>query len=100
YNRDGGRVDLTIEAGDEQVVIAVADTGIGIAAEDLGRLFEEFSRIRNEATRDILGSGLGLSILRKLARLNGGDVAVASEVGQGTTFTVTLRRHQQAVERT
>ena len=100
YNRDDGRVDLTIEATDEQVVITVADTGIGIAEADLARLFEEFSRIKNEATRDILGSGLGLSILKKLARLNGGDVAVASEVGQGTTFTVTLRRHQEQGEPT
>jgi signal transduction histidine kinase len=72
------------------VTIAVRDTGIGMTEEEMGRLFGEFSRIRNEKTRNILGSGLGLSILRRLAALYGGEVKVQSSPGEGSTFTVTL----------
>jgi signal transduction histidine kinase len=56
------------------------------------KLFGEFVRIKNEQTRNIPGSGLGLSIVRRLARLYGGDAVVTSEKGVGTTFTVTLDR--------
>jgi len=91
YNRDGGRVDVTVSGGPEAVTIAVADTGIGMTAEDAGRLFQEFVRIKNEKTRDILGSGLGLSIVKKLAVLYGGDVTLRSEPGVGSTFTVVLK---------
>ncbi len=92
YNRPGGRVDVTLAGDEETVRIEVADTGIGMEPEDAERLFEEFVRIRNDKTRDILGSGLGLSILRKLTGLYGGDVRVESEPDVGSTFTVTLRR--------
>ncbi len=98
YNRDGGRVDLSATADDDLVTITVADTGIGMAAEDVAKLFAEFTRIKNSKTRNILGSGLGLSILKKLAQLNGGDVTVASEIDKGTTFTVTLARRQEAID--
>jgi hypothetical protein len=90
YNRDGGRVDVTMSTADGRVRLEVADTGIGMTAEDCGRLFEEFVRIKNEHTRNILGSGLGLSILRKLAQLYGGEVSVTSEPDVGSTFTVEM----------
>ena len=64
--------------------------GIGLKPEDAARLFEEFARVKNEKTRHILGSGLGLSIVRKLAMLYGGDAAVTSEENVGSTFTVVL----------
>jgi len=92
YNRDGGRVDVRLRTDDGSVLIAVEDTGIGMTAEETARLFEDFVRIKNEKTRHILGSGLGLSIVKKLAALYGGDALVASEPGVGSTFTVTLRR--------
>ena len=91
YNRDGGRVDVTLRPQDGGVVVTVADTGIGLAKEEAERLFGEFVRIKNEKTRDILGSGLGLSIVKKLATLYGGDATVASEPGVGSTFTVALK---------
>jgi two-component system, sensor histidine kinase and response regulator len=94
YNRDGGRVDVVCRTVDEIVTITVSDTGIGMASEDVEKLFGEFTRIKNAKTQNILGSGLGLSILKKLAQLNGGDVSVASEVDKGTTFTVTMAQHQ------
>ncbi len=91
YNRDGGRVDLTVRpAGDGGAEIEVRDTGVGMAPPDVARLFGEFVRIKNERTKGIEGSGLGLSILRKLTELYGGAVAVTSEPDVGTTFTVTL----------
>lgn len=94
YNRDGGRVDVTIGGDGDSVELRVADTGIGMAPEDTAKLFNDFVRIKNEQTRSILGSGLGLSILKKLVQLYGGDVRVESAPGEGSTFTVTLRRGQ------
>jgi signal transduction histidine kinase len=91
YNRDGGSVRVAVRREGGAVVIAVSDTGIGMTKEDAARLFGEFVRIKTEKTRDILGSGLGLSIVRKLAILYGGDVSVTSEPDVGSTFTVVLR---------
>jgi len=90
YNREGGQVRVTVEGQDETVRIAVADTGIGMSAQEAAQLFREFSRIKNPQTRSILGSGLGLSIVKKVAALYGGDVQVQSEPGVGSTFRVTL----------
>jgi len=91
YNRDAGRVDVTLGKSDDIVTIRVADTGIGLTPEEAGRLFQEFVRIRNDQTRRIDGSGLGLSIVRKLAQLYGGDATVESAPGVGSTFAVSLR---------
>ncbi len=91
YNRDGGRVDVTLRRDDEIVTLTVADTGIGLTDTEAAKLFNEFTRIKNEHTVNILGSGLGLSTVKKLANLYGGDATVASVSGEGSTFTVTLR---------
>jgi two-component system, sensor histidine kinase and response regulator len=90
YNRDGGRVDVTIEPTDSGVRFEVSDTGIGLTPDEASRLFQEFVRIRNDRTRAIPGTGLGLSIVRKLAQLYGGDVTVESEPNVGSRFAVTL----------
>ncbi len=90
YNRDGGRVDVTLRKPDDEIEIKVADTGIGIKPEDLDKLFGDFVRIRNPKTKDILGSGLGLSTVKKITTLYDGDVSVASEPDKGSTFTVIL----------
>jgi len=91
YNRDNGTVDLTIEAIEGGVRVVCADTGIGMSEEEQQRLFGEFVRIKNEKTRSILGSGLGLSIVKKLLAFYDGNVDVKSEPDVGTTFTVTLK---------
>lgn len=96
YNRPGGRVEVTIRDEGENVVIRVKDTGIGLSREEAARLFSDFVRIRNEKTRGILGSGLGLSIVKKLAGLYGGYARVDSEPDVGSTFEVVLKRTHQA----
>jgi signal transduction histidine kinase len=92
YNQEGGSVAVIIASEPSLVKLVVRDTGIGMSAEEIGKLFGEFSRIKNEKTRNILGSGLGLSILRRLAALYGGSVEVTSQPGEGSTFTVLLSR--------
>mgnify|MGYP005809737207 CR=1 FL=1 len=90
YNRDHGRVEVTIEPTEGGVRLEVADTGIGLTPDEASRLFQEFVRIKNEKTRTIPGTGLGLSIVKKLAQLYGGDAAVESTPDVGSTFTVVL----------
>ena len=88
YNVPGGRVTVAVDAGSEGVRLSVADTGIGIAAADQSKLFAEFARIKNSRTRGIEGSGLGLSIVSRLAALYGATVSVSSVEDEGSTFTV------------
>ena len=79
-----------VRNGRDWIEMAVADTGIGMTPEQQAKLFEEFSQADRTTARHFGGTGLGLAITRKLARLMGGDVAVASEPGKGSVFTVRL----------
>jgi signal transduction histidine kinase len=85
--RTGG---TTREAGDAQVLIRVRDTGIGIAADHLERVFEPFVQLDQRLTRSHEGVGLGLAISRDLVRGMGGELTAESAPGRGSTFTVTL----------
>ncbi len=91
YNRDGGSVTIKLQRKGNTMRIAVSDTGIGLAPEEAAKLFNEFTRIKNEQTVKILGSGLGLSTVRKIANMYDGEAEVRSEPGVGSTFTVTLQ---------
>lgn len=92
YTPTGGRVDVRIRAGDRDVTIDVADTGIGIPAHSLQRVFERFYRVDKGRSRDMGGTGLGLAIVKHATRAHGGRVSVRSEEGHGTTFSVVLPR--------
>jgi signal transduction histidine kinase len=86
-----GEVRVRAEAGpDATAVFTVTDSGIGIAPDNLGLIFEDFSQIDGPVQRRVRGTGLGLPLTRKLARLLGGDVSVSSEPNVGSTFVVTI----------
>ena len=90
YNHNGGEVEVTVDGDGENAIITVRDTGIGIREEDQVLLFNDFVRIRNKKTRDITGSGLGLSIVKKVADLYGGSIGVDSEPDKGSVFTLRI----------
>jgi signal transduction histidine kinase len=94
YNRTGGTVTVTVDCSEDDFTISVADTGIGMNADEREMLFEEFSRIKNEKTRNISGSGLGLSIVKKVVELYHGVIEVTSEPERGSVFTVIIPKMQ------
>jgi signal transduction histidine kinase len=87
---DKGEVRVSCAVNTGNLEVRIADTGVGIAAENIENVFEPFWQAEQTATRKTGGTGLGLSVTRKLARLLGGDVTVASKQGAGTTFLLTL----------
>jgi len=90
YNKDGGQVDITLSREEPGIKIEISDTGIGMTEEGIKKLFGEFVRLKDTRTKNILGSGLGLSILKRLVDLYDGKIEVTSELDRGSTFTVHL----------
>ncbi len=96
YTPDGGKIDFTVEACESNIYnhvrlkFIVSDNGIGMSEEFLSTLFEPFSREQSAATREIQGTGLGMTITKNIVNLMGGTIAVASKKGEGSTFTVEL----------
>jgi len=88
YSPRGGDVIAVLSRNDKHALVMVSDKGIGIAAEDMSRLFVRFSRLSLLA--DVPGTGLGLYLARELARLHGGDISVVSTPGRGSEFTLSL----------
>jgi len=86
----GGTVEVSAEQESDWVRVSVRDTGIGIAAEDLPRLFDKYEQARTRSSRSEKGTGLGLYITRQLVELHGGTITVESELGKGSTFSFTL----------
>ncbi|MBC3189829.1 SpoIIE family protein phosphatase [Pseudonocardia sp. C8] len=89
YTMDGG-VTVQLREDGEQVVLRVSDTGVGIGEDEIGLVFERFSRQGHRRGRSAEGSGLGLPLIRQLVRMHGGSIDVASTLDEGSTFTVRL----------
>jgi signal transduction histidine kinase len=85
-----GSVYVRLEASESRATLQVTDTGEGIPASELPRVFERFYRVDKARTRQTGGTGLGLAIVRHVAEAHGGTVRVDSELGRGSTFTVSL----------
>jgi signal transduction histidine kinase len=98
YSPRGGDVITALSTDGKLALVKVTDKGIGIAAEDMSRLFVRFSRLSQLA--DVPGTGLGLYLVRELARLHGGDISVVSTPGQGSEFTLSLPLEARSSSRT
>jgi signal transduction histidine kinase len=90
YTRDGGRIRIILDKVENNVVISIKDNGIGIRKNDLPRLFKKFSRIQNELSHSVDGSGLGLYWVQRIVELHQGKISVVSEPGKGSDFRITL----------
>lgn len=90
YNKEGGSVDINMKNENDNIIICIKDSGIGLNNEEKNQLFNEFYRVKNEQTRNISGSGLGLPIVKRVVDLYNGDINIESEPNQGSTFTVIL----------
>ncbi|HWQ77346.1 MAG TPA: ATP-binding protein [Anaerovoracaceae bacterium] len=91
YSHDGGTVAINAERKEGKVYISVSDTGIGISAENLPRIFERFYRVDKSRSQKVGGTGLGLAIVKHIAALFEAEVKVESELGKGSTFTVMFK---------
>jgi len=96
FSQPGGVVRVTVGGDDEGIVLRVIDQGIGIAPEDIDKIFERFVQVESSANRRFEGTGIGLSIVKQLVTLHGGKISVASEKGRGSTFTVHLSASPRA----
>ena len=90
YSPNGGRIDVRARWCDSEVVISVADHGIGLPPDKIGRLFEKFYRVDNALAHRVRGSGLGLAIVKHIVDAHGGRIWVESQLRRGSTFTFTL----------
>jgi len=92
YNREGGRVDIEVKVGEDELNVAVKDTGRGIAEEDLPHIFEKFYRVDDSEQQEpqAKGTGLGLSIAKHIVEVHGGTISVQSVQGQGSAFAFAL----------
>lgn len=95
YNREGGRVTISTTEQSNELVVQICDTGIGISRENLPFIFDEFFRVKNDQTRHICGTGLGLPIAKRIIEAHAGRIHVDSELGTGTTFRIFLPKEQQ-----
>jgi signal transduction histidine kinase len=93
YNRDDGNVYCTIKSEKDGIMVIVEDTGIGMNEEELSKLFQEFTRIKNQKTKNITGSGLGLSIVKRYVESYNGTVEVSSIPDKGSIFTIVFPKN-------
>jgi signal transduction histidine kinase len=90
YTPRGGRVKVTLTSDPRRALIRIEDTGQGIPAEQLPKIYDRFFRVDKARSQDVQGTGLGLSIVRWIVESHGGSIMASSEVGVGTTFVIAL----------
>jgi signal transduction histidine kinase len=90
YNTPGGKLKISLHREDDNAILRLTDTGVGIPEEAISHIFERFYRVDKARSRKSGGSGLGLAIVRNMVERNGGEIRVESTLGSGTTFTVTF----------
>ena len=88
YNKEGGKVTIDLEQKNNNTILSVTDTGIGIPAEHQARIFERFYRVDKSHSKETGGTGLGLSIVKHAVQYHGGKVTLESEIGKGTTVKI------------
>jgi two-component system, sensor histidine kinase and response regulator len=93
YNIEDGRVDISLKVEEKNVRIIVTDSGIGIAEEDIPKLFREFVRLKNDKTRNISGSGLGLSIIKRIIEMYDGTIKIKSKPDEGSSFILKIPKN-------
>ncbi|MBW1824251.1 MAG: GAF domain-containing sensor histidine kinase [Deltaproteobacteria bacterium] len=96
YTPVGGSISLGLSASDDQVILSVKDTGIGVDAEDIPKIFDEFFRTKKAKEMDPYGRGMGLSFVKKVVETLGGTISVKSDKGKGTEFVLTFSKMQEA----
>ncbi len=90
FTPEGGEVRVTVRRQGDSIVLAVSDTGVGIPEDEREKIFESFYQVDSTLSKTAQGTGLGLAVVRQIAELHGGTVRVDSELGQGSSFVVTL----------
>lgn len=90
YNKEDGAIRINVQSSEHYVIVKISDTGIGLKPEEKARLFQEFYRAKNEHTRGISGTGLGLTIVKQIVDAYHGKIEVESEYGKGTAFEIYL----------
>lgn len=98
YNKEGGKISVSLKTDDNYLKISVSDTGIGLKEEDKKNLFQDFYRAKNEHTKYIIGTGLGLSIVKRIIESYHGKIKVESEYEKGSTFNVFLPAKENAAK--
>ena len=99
YNQSGGTLSVVLQRRDDNAILIIRDTGMGIPEEALGHIFERFFRVDKARSRASGGSGLGLAIVRAIIQRNRGEIQVESTIGKGTCFTVTFPSFDTEVDR-
>ncbi|MBO9597932.1 MAG: ATP-binding protein, partial [Cohnella sp.] len=94
FTDSGGRVSITIRDTGENVKTTIADNGQGIPEDELGHIFKPFYKVDKARERSVQGNGIGLSIVKRIVDLHGGDIQVSSGIGAGTTIFVTLPKYR------
>ena len=90
YSENGGIIDISAQQGEQYISISISDAGEGIDEDEIEHIFDRFYRVDKSRSRNIGGSGLGLSIVKAAVARHKGYIGVESEAGKGSTFTVTL----------